>query len=272
MLFFSCALFEEKNEKKGRALARVHDKYLYLSDIQGIRKDQSKEDSIRFLKKYVENWIRQNLILEKAETYVPESEMDIKRQLEEYKNSLLIYAYEQELVNQNVDTSVSMDEIRKYYMENRENFELPSNIIQFNYLKLDKNSPDLKKARKWMRSEEKGDFEKLVNYGYQNALSHNLGDTTWHDVQHLLNMVPGLDYTPEELIKKDFFIEHQQGDIIYLIKIKNFMLQSAVSPLSTVRDEIAQIILHKRKFKLLEETYDKLYKEAFKKNDFEVYF
>src|SRR3546814_18585312 len=53
----------------------------------------------------------------------------LNKQVETYKNGLIVYEYEQELVSQKLDTVVSEDEIRQYYDDRPELFILQQPIL-----------------------------------------------------------------------------------------------------------------------------------------------
>ena len=64
--FVSCNLFEEKIEEN--AIARVQNKILFDSELKEVIPfDASTEDSLLIANNYIQKWIKQNLILEKAE-------------------------------------------------------------------------------------------------------------------------------------------------------------------------------------------------------------
>ena len=67
IFIFSCGnTSPESNEKP---LAKVNDFYLYPSDMKVSlsSSNSSKEDSIEMAKKYINNWIHEMLLLQKAE-------------------------------------------------------------------------------------------------------------------------------------------------------------------------------------------------------------
>ena len=118
-LISACSLFNGKESDK-EPVARVYDSYLYKSDIriiipQGI----SYQDSISLSKSYMDNWIRQHLILHKAELNLIDKSryIGIEKQLQDYRNSLINYAYKKELIRQKLDTVVTDKEIEDYYVD-----------------------------------------------------------------------------------------------------------------------------------------------------------
>ena len=73
------------------------------------------DDSIAIVRDFVEKWVRNQLILSKAELNLTDEEKDVEQQIDNYRTSLLIYAYEQSYLRQNLDTVVTDKEVEKYY-------------------------------------------------------------------------------------------------------------------------------------------------------------
>ena len=78
----------------------------------------SVNDSIVRAKAFIDNWIRRQLLIHQAENTIDKSELDFSKQIEDYRNSLIIYKYESMIVDQNLDTIVSDEEIEKYIEAN----------------------------------------------------------------------------------------------------------------------------------------------------------
>ena len=96
-------------------MARVYDDYLYESDLNGVVAPGTlPKDSLLITRSFIENWVRQRLIIQQAEKNLTSSQMDFTRQLENYKNSLTIYAYENALVMQKLDTLITDEETQNY--------------------------------------------------------------------------------------------------------------------------------------------------------------
>ncbi|PLX13958.1 MAG: hypothetical protein C0598_02450 [Marinilabiliales bacterium] len=64
-------------DDKGIVLARVHDDYLYESDLVNIVPDNiSHHDSIVIIRNYVNNWIKTKLMVEKAKFNLTDEQFD----------------------------------------------------------------------------------------------------------------------------------------------------------------------------------------------------
>lgn len=268
----SCSYFR-KSDKEGKdAIARAFEYYLYNEDLQGVvPKGASKQDSISIVKNFIDNWFRQKVVLHKAESNLDEEKKDVEKKLLEYRNSLVTYAYETELIKQKLDTVVSEDEILSFYKNNQDNFQLKDNIIKVIYLKLNKKSPKLSKAKEWYKSSSTKDRQLLEDYCHQYALNYFLDDNTWLLFDDLLKEIPIKTYDKEQFLQNNRVVEIEDSTTVYLVNIKGFMIKNSISPLSFERNNIKTMINNQRKLKLIEEMEKQAFEDAKKRNDVEVY-
>lgn len=254
------------------AVARVHERYLYRPEIAAlITPETSPEDSAILINSYIRNWIKKQLILHRAEQNLDEKKKNVEQQLVDYRNSLITYIYESELIRQKLDTAVTEEEIEKYYSENQNNFELRDNIIKVLYLRVKKDAPKIRKVKEWYRSSSAKDRQQLEEYCYQYAFDFHLDDETWLLFDELLKKVPIKTYDKEAFLKNNRFIEIEDSTDLYLVRIRDMKIRESMSPLSFVKDDIRVLIINKRKLDLIREMEQSTYDEALKKNEFEIY-
>ena len=272
LLAGSCMFFNRQSESKTKdALARVYDKYIFPHDLEGIvPASASRNDSLRIVKNYIDNWIHQQVVLHKAESNLEEGKKNVEKQLEEYRNSLIRYAYEKALVDQRLDTNVSDTEIEEFYNANPGNFELRSNILKVIYLRLNKKSPKLNKVRDWYVSEGTKEREQLRDYCRQYALNYYLDDDTWLMFDDLLKEIPLKTYDQEQFLRNNRNIEIEDSTTIYFVSIKGFKVKNSLSPLSFERNNIRNMIINQRKLKLVTEMEQQAYDDAKKNGAFEI--
>ena len=267
LLLLAACSSKNKNEE---AIARVNNKYLYISDIQSaLPANVSEKDSLQMLDEYIDNWIRQQVIITQAEKNLTKDEKDFSRQLEDYKNSLIIYRYESKLISQRLDTNVSDEEITLYYEKNKANFELKDNIVKALYVKVPRNTPT-SAARMLIRSDQTQDRKKLQDFCHKYAVNYYLDDQNWLLFNDILKEIPINTYNQEEYLKNNRIIEIQDSVFVYLMNIKGFMIKESLSPLSFERKNIRDIIINKRKLTLIENMKNDVYNNALKRGDFEV--
>lgn len=261
-----------KNDEK--IIATAFDNTLYQSDIIGIvPKGSSKMDSTTIIKNYINNWVRQKIVLHKAEKNLNSEQKDFTQQIEDYQNSLIIYTYESKLINQLLDTNVSDQEIQNYYNANSDNFQLKDNIIKVNYVKLELKSPLKAKIKNMLfsKNENVNIKNQLIDICSENAVNFYLDDDAWLLFDDLLKEIPIETYDQEAYLKSNRTIETKDDNFYYLINIKDFKTRESVSPLSFERDNIRNIIINKRKLELIQKMHKEVFDEATKNNDFKIY-
>ncbi|MBK5286004.1 MAG: hypothetical protein JJE25_11440 [Bacteroidia bacterium] len=244
---------------------------LYKSDLEEIIAGSAlQSDSMIKVNAFIEQWLRQQVLLHKAVTNLDEEKKDVEKQLEEYRKSLLIFSYEREYISQRLDTNVSNEEIEKFYNNHQDDFILKKNIVKVNFLKLDRKSPKLDKVRTWFKSETERDKKLLSEYAVQYAIKYYFNDNDWMLFDDLLNEVPIRMYDKELYLRNNRLVETQDSSYIYLVNIKGFKIKDSVSPLNFETENIRSLILNRRKLKLVEEMETNIYNEAIKSGDAEI--
>lgn len=265
---------EQKNqpENKGKTLARVFDFNLYESDLKEvIPAGISADDSARRADNFINAWVKEKLLVHKAELNLGKDQKNVEKQLQDYRNSLIIYAYEKELVSQRLDTIVSDNEINTYYEAHPNDFELKDNIIKVVYVKLDKKSPNQNKVPDWIRSDKPQDKKDLESYCRQFAVNYFLDENVWLLFDDLLKEVPIVTYNKELYLQNTRYVTVADSSYNYYVNIKGIMTRNSHSPLAFEKENIRNIILNQRKRELIERLHNDLYKEAMENKDIEVF-
>jgi len=272
LILFLTACFNNSKRGSDNILARVYNEYLYESEIQGlVVQGTNPKDSLAIVQNYVSNWIRQKLILKKAEMNLLPEDMKFDEQLENYRNSLIIYAYESKLISQNLDTIVDDAEIERYYNDNLGNFQLKDNIVKTYYARFDSETPELRKIKRFFYSSVPEHRDSLEIYIDNYSDLFYLNDEVWILFNDLLHYVPIQTYNQEAYLQNHRKIEITQEPYIYLVNITDFKIKEGISPLSFERENIRQIIINKRKLNILKQMRDEVYNTALQSNDFEIY-
>lgn len=272
VLFFGCSNQGLNNNET--VLARVYDLYLYDSDIEGIvPPNSSANDSLVIVKNFINNWIRQQLLIKQAETNLIGEEKDFKEQLETYRNSLIIFKYESLLIKQNLDTIVSNEEIENYYSKNKENFQLKSNIVKVNYVKLDKNNLYNKNIKELIKIRDTSQIllDSLRYYCEIYAKDFIIASDQWIYFDDLLNLVPLDTYNQEAYLNEHTFVDFVDNQDQYYINFLDFSIKDEYSPLDFEKENIKKLILNKRKSELIKKMRDDIFFNALNNNDIEIF-
>ncbi len=247
-------------------LATVHEKQLFLSDIQSLLVSfNSEQDSLDFVQNWIESWVKEQLMVKQAQNNLTTQLESVQKQIEGYKNSLLIYYYKQALVSQKMDTTVYEYQIEQYYKDHKKEFELKDHIVQMIYVKVEADAPKMSKLKNWYLSDNENDKLMLEEYCYQFAEEFSLDDTKWVYFSDVLSKIPISTSNPEH------YLEHNKFDIltdstgIFLVRFKKYKIKDSVSPISLERTRIRNIILNKRKLAFLKKVETELYQNALAK-------
>ena len=271
LVFIIACNIDVSNPDTDEVLARVHDKQLYKSDlIDIVPEGVSGPDSVSIVKNYLNNWVRNELILQKAESNLLDSQKDFKKQLDNYRKSLIIYEYESNLIRQNLDTIVHDSEIEEYYEKNKQNFQLRDNIIIVHFVILDIDSIDNNPVAELLNSELAEDYDLLEEYCKKSAINYFLEDQ-WIYFNDLLSSVPIETYNPQAFLETTDYVEIEDLQSIYYVKFLDYKIKESESPLSLKKETIRSIIINKRKVELIKKMHSEVYENAFQNNEFEIF-
>src|SRR5262245_52684774 len=112
----SCRFFEKQETENRTVIARAYDYKLYDEDLLSVvPSGVSAEDSVANVRNFIDSWTRQKTLLHHAEKSLNDEKKNVTKELEEYRNSLITYAYETDLISKNLDTAISEEEITGFY-------------------------------------------------------------------------------------------------------------------------------------------------------------
>lgn len=270
LTFSGCEWLKPATE--GEEVARVGDSYLYNEELEGVvPPSATTKDSAEAVDNYIKNWIKQQVVLQKAEANLPEYQLDVEKKLEDYRRTLIVYRYQTELIRQKLDTNVSDEEIRNYYEEHKEEFKLRDNIVKVQYVKVREDAPNQRQLKSFMRSDDPGDRQKLQEFCDRYAVNYFLDDNSWLFFKDLLKEIPITTYNQENYLKNNRYVVEEDSLFRYYINIKGFRIKESHSPLAFERARIRDMIINKRKMDLISLMEKAVLNEAHKKGNIEIF-
>tara|TARA_B110001450_G_scaffold215343_1_gene208497 strand:+ start:1277 stop:2122 length:846 start_codon:yes stop_codon:yes gene_type:complete len=271
VFLISCDLFkiQEKKRTYNEILAIVNTEKFFKKDLTILLPQNiNKIDSQLLVKSYIQDWAVKKLLLEKAENNSSiETVTQIDDLVKDYKESLLINNYKDQLVKQKLDTVVSEDELEEYYLLNKENFKLNEELVKIKFLYINNNINNKKEILRLFKSDDILDLEELEKQELSFRF-HQFNDSIWTQLDNVLLKLP---FSKEKLLKKTKFIKKQDSIGLYLVVIKDVLELNSIAPLSYVIPSIEQIILHKRKIQLIRDIEKIIIKDAIQNNNFKIY-
>jgi hypothetical protein len=245
-------------------LAEYNGKFLYKTDIPEDILGKFKEggDSTGLLKSFIDKWLENQVMVAIAEENLSDAEKNKEKLIEDYRNSLLIYEYQQKLMRENLDTAVTESEIAAFYKDNSETFLLRKNIVKIKYVKILKQKADLNKLKKLMQTASPENDKVLMALAESNAENFYL-DSNWLYLDDITKEIP-LDenYNQQRFLANNKFIQIEENNMLYLLYIIDFRIKNAISPLAFERDKIKDILLYKRQLNFLKDNQKKLFDKA----------
>lgn len=271
VILSSCEYFKKSTiEPKGDTIARVDNDYLYYTDLEPLMKQLTgNKDSAAIVKSHVDDWIKRKLMLQKARAYLPE--LNIERQVQDYKESLILYNYEKELILQKMDTLVADSILLNYFTEYKTNFALKSDVVQMLYIKVPKDAPRVDSLSIWIASKNEADKIKLEDYCHQYATECSLSDSMWYEIPLVYKNIPINPYQLEMARLNRNPLVAVDSLFNYVMKINASMAKGEIAPFAFVKSDITRIILNKRKNELVRSTLENVYLEGKRNKKFEIY-
>ena len=261
-----------KKNSKEVVVAECYGKYLFESDLAGIVPDNSTiMDSIQRVSNFIDSWIRRQVLLHQAENNLNKEELNLDKQIEEYRNSLVIYAYESQLISQKLDTVVSEDEIAAYYEQNKGNFQLRNTMVQAAYVILPQDCKQKDIFQKLLSDPDTLLLQDIDVQATFYAVKSYLDVDQWMRLDELTNIVPIEIFNAESFLKKNRFVRFDMDEYTYMVRFVDYILEESISPLEMVRDNIKSVILAQRKQAMIEKMKASLYEKAKRDRAFEVY-
>lgn len=256
-------------------LARVKDKYLLQKDIEGIVPSGSNSiDSANSVQRYVQNWVKKQLLISEAESQIEFDQAELQRKILEYRYALIVYEFEKLYINNHLRTEVTDQEIESYYRENKEKFQLKQNILRGVFLQLPKDSPKLNEIKRLLRSKTDKIKATLKAHSLRFATKSHLEDSVWLKYDDVFKNTPFRN-EPNRLqfLKENHnrIIETSDDNFVYLIRIDEYRIRDEIAPLDFIRENLKAIIINKRKTELANELEERVFEDAVKNKEFEIY-
>lgn len=246
----------------GTIVARVGSHKLYAADLKGMFAGLNADDSAQMASRYIDQWIEQMALVAVAETQVDD---DFDRQMEDYRNSLVVYAYEQQQIGQRLDTVVSENDITDYYNKHQSDFILAHDIVKAVYAKIPSNDNNLKKVRytlynKTFAADQIEDFRSLVS---QYASQCRFDADSWISLNDLTYNVP-LHKTHETAsLMKTHYKYFADGSTAYVVRLLDVRHAGQPSPLEYVANDIAALIVNQRRVQEVKKWRSETVKKAY---------
>lgn len=257
----------------GAPIVSVGDKVLTSYDVALILPSSTTpEDSAVIVDDYVRHWVRQQVMLQKAQINLADEEKDINDAIEQYKTALLVDRYQRKVIEQKFNPNVTQQDIENYYSEQSSSFLLTDNIMTGVMAILPKSAPKLSDLRKQLKEISTDNYTDVEKYLYLNATKYNISLDKWVTVSSMTQYIPKeLNFNEIQALRLKQLVELSDDKYIYLFLANQNILEGQPSPLEFVQEKISTILVNKKKIQFIKGLEGELYNEAMKSNQIKYY-
>mgnify|MGYP001368742479 CR=1 FL=1 len=267
VLMWRCSS-NEAPKQSDKLLAQAYNKSLYLSELEGILPEGvTKADSNLIIRAYAQRWVREQLMMYEAERNIPK-DLDIDELVRNYRASLIRFNYEEQIIAEKLDSTVSEAEMRAFYENNKDQFQLENTILKCQLLKLPLKAPQSEINKLWY-SRNPADETKLASYAKQWAALSMLDREKWHKLEEVAALLPTGTLTPDNVAsRREGTLS--DGDFRYYYRVLEALQGKTTAPFDYVKEQASKVILHKRKQELLEKWKEDLYQRELRRENAKI--
>ena len=244
-------------------VVRYKDNYLTEKQLSFYIPDGIPErDSARYAQQFINQWIKEQAVMDKALIEDEDLAERIEYKVQEYRAKMIMHEYETKLVERSLDKEISDSLVQEFYDANIEYFRSKEELFCYFYLVTTEKS--LGQVDKWMRSKSEADLASLRNWASTNTLEAKLDST--YEGGTIINQLSKGYYGSLKKVGRGQLIQWTgviQGERRrYRFKLIDVVKAGEYLPVSLCEDRIKNTLLNDRRVKLIEDTENKIVKDA----------
>lgn len=256
-------------------IVRVGRKELSINEIDNLMPSNLRgEDSINYVRQYVDRWVVRQLKVEEADRLFSSSEREIERLVEEYRQTLLSSRVDQYYIEEQMVDDVTEEDIAEYYNTHKSDFVLDRTLVKGRILCYDAKYRQSKRLAEQMRkaatsqSEDKTFSDTCEKNGF--LLIDNR--TEWVNFADFLTNLPTTrtqDYEP--LLDKMGIQKMEANGLHYLFDFTSVCRKGNVAPLEIVAENIRRILVTQRRSEIIKRHEESIRQKAMEEGHVSIY-
>ncbi len=254
-----------------RQLAKVYDKTLWLSDMEGMFAQGMKTaDSAAVIAAFVQNWSRQELMRFEADRDVTQDQT-IDELVRDYRASLIRQLYEEQLFAEKLDTTVSEADMRRIFEADPTLFQLETNVLRCLLVKIPSPSPDESEFKKAWAAAAAGASSLLADYSKKHASISLTDATKWYALEEVAALLPkGTLSTANLQAGRELTVSDDEGGKFW-VRVLEAAQSNSTMPFDYAKPRIRAIVLHKRRSDLLEKHQNELFETEKRRENVKIF-
>ena len=250
LFLFSCN--NSTKEDSENIVLKYNEETLYKTDIPNlVPLKLSKKDSLNWVEDFKRRWLKNQIIISKAEKELPKQEKNIEQELLQYKADLLKFRFENYYIKNKINNQISNSEIEDYYDKNKSTLILQESIVKAIYIEIPNHIKNRYKVKQWLVSKRERDEDKLKVFCFQNADVFDDFEGNWVKVRQLRQLTQSNKLQTNKIIKNRV-IEQRGPNSTHYVFVTELIKKGEIMPLNYAKQEIMKLIRNKRKNQLLD--------------------
>lgn len=241
----------EAAESSTQSVARVGTATLTAAQVRAhVPVGLSLDDSATAAQRYVDQWVREQILVAQAEAALPPEAMAFEDEIKAYRNALLLHSFKERYVNERLDSEVSEEEALAFYEANEASFMLTDYAVRVLFI----NAPEtavLDDVREPFAALDSTGMIDIERWCVENGAVYGLDGSTWWTLSAFTKEVPMNFYRTESQLSSRRLVDFEAEGRHYLVRFIEHALKDEVAPFSAVRNDVTEMILHRRKQQLL---------------------
>ena len=270
LLIISCS---QSKKGEGTPLVKVGSNVLTKQVLdENIPAGVSSDDSIIEAEHYIKTWVTDELTYDIARKNTGDME-HINRLVENYRKSLVIYQYQEQLINEKVIKKINEEDLYNYYKDNKEKFKLDQYLIKGVFLKVPVEAPDIGAIRDNYKSASSPvSREKLEKYSANTGATFDYFVDKWISFDEVKNNWPVANRNLLVLGDGRNFFEQQDEVFYYFLNVTDFLSPNDFAPYEYAKPVVQEMLVNQRKIDFLKQSEDDIYRRALNKGDVKFYY
>lgn len=252
-------------QKEDLCIAEVYNVRLYLSEVN-FPDGVTPEDSVAWLNKYVEDWAKKQIMLHYADKSLSLNEKNFDREIEEYREKLMLETYFEKLSN-NYNPKISDAELRSFLSQYGHGNAEQRGVVRVNYVKLPKNGTINKKVKSIFfdndqRVLEKATIEELC----ADSVEYFLDDDAWLYLDYIVSEFPFEVENEDDIMQKYRNIDVYDDDYNYLVVFLDYRKHRPAAEREEELQIAKTLLMQQKKLEYINSVIDSLYQETANNN------
>lgn len=261
-IMVGCTLFER--QRKSGIVVECNGHSLTQVEIAALTNGLRSEDSARVAEAYIRQWAEDLLEYDAAKKV---ESKEIERMVEDYRRSLYVHEYEENLIAQRMPKHVEDSLVMAFYATHSSRFVLDETIVKGMLLVVPLGAPNMDELKRQMAKPfDDENLEQIEKYAYNYATGYELFLEEWKNSRQILLRMPLSDANLQKQLNQKRQIVMEDSVNTYLLQVTDVHMKGTEMPLDYARTKIEQILLNERRVEFLEQERDKLYHKALQQN------